>query len=1510
MKRISTLLLVITMAFMISVQDGNAQTTKTVGNTGANYSTLKLAFDAINAGAITGAITLQVIANTTETATAKLNQSGTGSANYTSVNINPIVSGLTITGNLALPLIDLSGADYVTIDGRVNATGSAISLTISNTSTSATAGTSTIRFINDASSNVIKYCTIKGSTTAAASGIIFFSTTSGTTGNDGNTISNNNITNSADASRPLNAIYSSGTAAYTNSVNVISNNNIYDFLNRATASFGININANNTTWTITGNSFYETTAFAATGAVAFNVLQIISTGTGFTVSGNYIGGKAALCGGAAWTKTGQNTAFTGINLSVGTGTASNVQNNTIQNISWTNTGSATWMGIDIEAGDVNVGTIGGNIVGSAAGTGSVIVTAAATAAVVDGIDITSTGIVVIQNNIIGSITAANTSTLASNFYGINKTAVAGTTTISNNTIGSKTTANSISASSASTTSSNAQSVYGIYSGGTGTVNITGNTIANLTNGTTNTTTGTAGVINGITSVNGTNSVTNNTIYNLSIANANTSATNTASVCGIALSAATLRTVTLNTIYNLSNSYASFAGYLFGIYFTGGTGVNSLNGNLIYNLSVTGASSGAANVIGLNFNAGTGANVVSGNFIYSLSVTGSSTSASLYGIRIVTGVASYSNNITSLGGNTSTTVFGIYDAGTASQTCYLYFNTVYIGGSQASGANNKSYCLYSNASSNTRDYRNNIFVNARSTVSGTSKHYAVYFNYAVSTNLTLGYNDYFISGTGGVLGYYNSADKTTLPIITGLDVSSLAINPVFATPGGTTAVSYYPSASLPGVSITGINTDYSGTTRGSPPKMGALESSNYVWQGTNSTNYADPDNWTGSAVPPDGSIIAFASAPSNHCFMDQNRSLSNIINAQAAKDFVTNGYQLTITGSLAFTNGAQIDATAASSVVVFAGSGSQNIPSGAFLNNSVQALTISNSSGVTLNGDLSVEQTLTLAGGAFSVGANNLTINGAISTTSGTLLGGSSSNIVVGGSGTVTTLPAVSLNNLTLNRANGLNLGGPVGVAGILLVSNGTLTTGGYLTLLSSASQTALIDGSGAGQVSGNVTVQRYIVTAYGYNYYSIPFQSGTVGQFSGFVNLSATFPAFYRYDENQQSNGWISYTSSSNSLAPMQGYAANLGNSGSAVTVSLTGAVNNGTQTAPTLYNHNYPYTLGFNLVGNPYPSPINWTAGSGWTKTNIDNAIYYFDSSDTNQYYGTYSSYVNGVSSNGIANNIIPAMQGFFIHVSNGTYPVAGTLVFNNSVRINNLNPVFHKPEEGDTQPLVRLSAGFSNQKSMQDHVVVYFENTASPAFDNNLDALKLMNTSDLVPNLYAVSTDAERLSISAIPSPHDSITEIPLGLDLAHDGQISFNSSDMELIPAEFYIYLLDRHTGIYHDMRASPEFSIYLLSGSYGNRFLLVFSRKVLTDIPVPVSGFSVYSFGGMLTVDLNLSSDTGGDIIIYDLLGRSLFQRNLRRNGTYKIDVGFSSGVYIVRLSSDSGVQSKKVYISML
>ncbi len=995
----------------------------TVGTSMAYYTTLKAAFDKINDGTHQGEITIKLNNSTTEPVSAVLNASGTGAANYASVNMYPTETGLSITGNMGGPLIDLNGADNVIIDGRVNATGTTKDLSIINTYPGSTTGTSAIRFINGASNNTVKYCTIKSSESKATSGIIFFSTTTSSSGNSNNIIENNDITNAADASRPVNVIYSLGTAGKDNSGNIIRNNNIYDFIKHASASRGILLVDNTTAWTIDGNSFYETASFTGTGTVTYDAIKISNiSGNGFTVSNNYFGGSAPECGGTAWTKiNATNNLFNAIYLKVGTTVASSVQNNTIQNFNWSNSGNATWTGINVIEGSVDIGTLTGNTVGATTGTNSINVTGGTNGQYIYGIKLDGTGVLNCNNNSIGSITGLTAATLATHIYGIGLSGSA-ITHIENNTIGSATTANSIFASSASTAS--LQKIYGIYTKSTGTTGIHENTISNLRNNTSNAAVGTRGLIYGMYLTYGTNTIDENTIRDISIANANTSSY-TPSIAAINLDTKTeAQSIHQNLIYNISNTSTSFTGLVVGI----------------FTRNSVGASAGD----------------IDANFIHSLSVDAATTGAKIYGIYENTDGIVYSNNIITLGGSTSTEMYGIYDVGNSGKTGSFFFNSIYISGTNS--GSEKSSALRYNTSSNTRDLRNNILFNARS--GGSSSHYAIYYDNTSGT-FTSDYNDYFVGGTGGIIAYY-SGDKATLALLqaaTSQDVSSLNIDPLFASAGGTNADDYVTSASLPGVAISGITTTYHGITRSDSPKMGALEVSPvFTWQGASSTDFATAGNWAGGAVPPNGADILFAATPANDCYLDQNRTLRNITNT-SSKKLVVNAKQLTITGNIVSATANQLDVSSASSVVIFAGSAVQSISSGIFVSNTIDGLELNNIHGLTQNGDLILSSNFTLTGGAYSIGANTLTINGAISTTSGSLTGGSSSNIIIGGSGASTTLPGVSLNNLTINRANGISTGGAISVAGTLTLTAGTLSLG---------ANTLTISGNTPTLTSGNI----------------------------------------------------------------------------------------------------------------------------------------------------------------------------------------------------------------------------------------------------------------------------------------------------------------------------------------------------------------------------------------------------------------------------------------------------------
>lgn len=477
------------------------------------------------------------------------------------------------------------------------------------------------------------------------------------------------------------------------------------------------------------------------------------------------------------------------------------------------------------------------------------------------------------------------------------------------------------------------------------------------------------------------------------------------------------------------------------------------------------------------------------------------------------------------------------------------------------------------------------------------------------------------------------------------------------------------------------------------------------------------------------------------------------------------------------------------------------------------------------------------------------------------------------------------------------------------MANQNFATGGYLTLISDATQTALIDGAGAGTISGNITMQRYLATGFGYKYFSSPFQSATVNEFADDIDLAASFPSFYKYDESRVSSGWVSYTVSDSILHPMHGYTANFGSGVSATTIDITGVVNDGALSR-IMYNNNRTYTKGFNLVGNPYPSPIDWDAASGWTKTNIDNAVYFFKAGGADEYSGAYGTYINGVSSDETASNVIPSLQGFFVHVSDGSYPVTGTLGMDNNVRIVDYTSIFLKQNKNTSIPLLRISAGFTNNAN-SDPLVIYFDDLAQTTFERDKDALKLMNTDTNIPNLYAVSDDSRKLSINSIPLGEEQQINIPIGLKIEKDGNIQFKIKDILNIESGYEVYLHDNLLGSTTKLEIDDTYDIYLETGEYINRFTLILSNisTGIIDLESNNKLLNAYVNYNKLIVDIKKLPARNGLLIISNIYGQVLIQQEIEEFDHLEFSLPVNTGIYLVSVISKNIRETKKVvYLS--
>ncbi|MBS0657621.1 MAG: choice-of-anchor D domain-containing protein [Verrucomicrobia bacterium] len=790
--------------------------TLTIGPSG-DYASLTAFLARLAYCEMSGPIVLELQANyssASETFPLVFSNLGTTSTNTLTIRPAADATGLSIVGAAAVT-VDLDGAKFVTFDGRPGGVGShsgsgvgtVSQLSLGNTSTSGV----TVRLLNDATDNALRYLTVAGVNSTAASGTIVFGTTTGTTGNDNNTIDHCDIRDGA--STPLTAIYSLGSSATTaqaNSGNTVSNCNIFNFYGNADAT-GVRLDSFNSDWTITGNSFYQTATRAAVLNVSSRCVSIVaSTGGNFLVSGNVIGGTQPNAGGTPWTTTGTlvNHGFVGIRLNVAASPVSSVQGNVIRNLAWT-TGSSSangaWGGIQVTSGSVDIGTVTPNVVGSVTGTGSVTLLSSNTTSGLFGlvgIYANSAGTVNIANNHVGGLTT--TAVSVSNSTSIAGIIAGGTGgfTISGNTIGSTTTANSLHAQTA-TTDAGGQQVFGISTNGASTV-VAGNTVANLRNGYAGTSA--TALTRGIVATAGTNSITGNLVRDLASASQATGELNSTSVCGIAQTSNTSpQLVAQNTIHSLSNSAATSASTVTGIYFSSGTvGTFTISQNLVHSLSVASSSASSA-VNGLAF--GAGAISVANNFVrVGLDAAGNSSAA-------------------------ASIVRGIFDSGTTPNRRFQH-NSIYVGGVATSGAAN-SFGLTSIGLSNVRFFRNNLLVNARGNSGATGKHYAVQIGGAAAnpTGLTSAGNLFLASSpNGGVLGLFASTDRLTLAdwrAATGQDATSVSDDPrLLSATGPAASLDLHVAPNSPvlfaGVP-TEITTDFDGDPRSATaPFIGADE----------------------------------------------------------------------------------------------------------------------------------------------------------------------------------------------------------------------------------------------------------------------------------------------------------------------------------------------------------------------------------------------------------------------------------------------------------------------------------------------------------------------------------------------------------------------------------------------------------------------------------------------------------------------------------------------------------------
>ncbi|MEJ0029108.1 MAG: hypothetical protein WDO15_01485 [Bacteroidota bacterium] len=816
---------------------------------------------------------MNVTSNLAEDGTVALNQwTETGIGGYT-LTIQPSAATFrTISGNAVNGLIRFDDADRVTIDGRSG--GSGAFLKFINTNSSVTTGAA-ITFLNGATNNTIRYSDIEA-VTNSTTGAVFFSSSSSATGSTNNVIDNCTITSTVGVQTGSVAIYSAGTSGKENSTISITNNAIHGFADR-----GIDIALGSSDWTITGNSIYngDVTGLipAYTSGSAVHGIRV-STGAGYNVSNNFIGGSQVSAGGsnAVYSSAGD-VSFEGILMTTTSASpASSIKGNTITAVTVSSVptvaNSVAFVGIETAGSGISIGgaSVGeGNTIGSVSSNGAIAVTTTTSSATntsaVTGIIVSSTGGSVVANKIGGiDVTNVGAAPAGSTVRGIRVNNATAPTPVSANVIGSTTFANSIRITSTSAAPSpvlqgisigasvaspltvdsnfiqNLSNLSTTSSGSFAGINITGTTGAAITatNNTISDITAAAnasansGIYNGILSQ-APSTISSNTINNIIV-----NATGTAvQLRGVVVSGAVAHTISGNTISNLNTASTKVSvvetgdpsGYaLAGILNSATTAGQVISGNTLFSLSVSSTAHTNVVITGIAINGASSSGNIFQNRVHGLinNSTGSLTLPGMSGIMAFDGSYNVYNNAIRADNAANTNAVRVYGVVHATSNTWNYiYNTLVVSGS---GAGTTRSAAFTRTVTGPVFLRNNILLNTRTFI---GPNFAI-SNPGGSTNWSgtaSDYNDIFTSSNANNTGEWGGSPVTFLQwqvMSTGDSHSVTQIATFIASTHdltlNTASNCLMNNSATPITSPFVINTDLPNVARSVTPDMGAYE----------------------------------------------------------------------------------------------------------------------------------------------------------------------------------------------------------------------------------------------------------------------------------------------------------------------------------------------------------------------------------------------------------------------------------------------------------------------------------------------------------------------------------------------------------------------------------------------------------------------------------------------------------------------------------------------------------------
>jgi hypothetical protein len=262
--------------------------------------------------------------------------------------------------------------------------------------------------------------------------------------------------------------------------------------------------------------------------------------------------------------------------------------------------------------------------------------------------------------------------------------------------------------------------------------------------------------------------------------------------------------------------------------------------------------------------------------------------------------------------------------------------------------------------------------------------------------------------------------------------------------------------------------------------------------------------------------------------------------------------------------------------------------------------------------------------------------------------------------------------------------------------------------------------------------------------------------------------------------------------------------------------------------------------------------------------------------------------------------MQGFWVYA----FAASPSLRIDNTDRVHADN-VLHSPV---INQVVRLKL---NDGKSSDYAVVYENELASNDFEET-DTDKMFDYD--FHQLYTMEGEHE-LALNGLLNA-TSKGSVDMGMVVPNNGPYTIEATDLEM---EEDVILEDKFNHTFQDLKVNPIYSFTSNAGTFNNRFVLHFTLTPAAETAMEtvevgetvgeLEGVNIYTTTGQqVKVWVTNTTDfQNATVKVYDAIGNLIERKNMTSNELL-LDLDTATGVYLVEVTGDSKVFTKKIFIS--